>query len=386
MIPDERSTSPKRSRIGRTVVVCAALVLSMLGSRDIGAQTLLATPEPPPPPAGWVGLIGEYGSENHLLISERDGSLYAIVEWLTPYPMHELSANVFEWPHAGLYDGERVSFTRDGSGRATQLAIGGVVFPHREVGPESGNQLRITPVRPVEQLRSIALAAPPPIEKPTARAADLVELTKLDSTIKLEIRYATTNNFLGSRVYTQARAFMQRPAAEALVRVSSELRKRGYGVLVHDAYRPWYVTKIFWDATPAEKKWLVANPANGSKHNRGCAVDLTLYDLKTGHAVDMVSTYDESTERAYADYPGGTSLERWHRALLRSAMESEGFAANPQEWWHFDYKDWRDYPILNIPFEQITSNNVSLSLDPNATTTIVGQALGEIAAAAYEGP
>jgi D-alanyl-D-alanine dipeptidase len=122
---------------------------------------------------------------------------------------------------------------------------------------------------------------------------------------------------------------------------------------VHDAYRPWYVTKIFWDATPADKKWLVANPASGSKHNRGCAVDLTLYDMRTGRTVEMVSTYDESTERAYAEYPGGTSLQRWHRSLLRSVMEAEGFTANLQEWWHFDYKDWRQYPIMNVRFDQI---------------------------------
>jgi zinc D-Ala-D-Ala dipeptidase len=156
-------------------------------------------------------------------------------------------------------------------------------------------------------------------------------------------------------MYTQARAFMQRPAAEAVVRASRELHKRGYGLLIHDAYRPWYVTKIFWDATPADKKWLVANPAHGSMHNRGCAVDLTLYDLGTGKPVEMVSTYDESTDRAYAEYPGGTSLQRWHRALLRSVMEAEGFTANPQEWWHFDYKDWRDYPIMNVTFEQISA-------------------------------
>jgi D-alanyl-D-alanine dipeptidase len=341
--------------VNRAVLLAAVFSLSVPGSRGIAAQIPFATPKPPPPPASWMGLIGEYGGDSRMLVSERHGSLYATVEWLTPQPLRELSSNVFQWPHAGLYDGSRVSFSRDGSGRVTQLVVGGLVFPRRSVGPESGGQLHVTPVRPVEQLRPIALAAKPPAEPPSARAPDLVELTALDPTIKLEIRYATTNNFLGSRMYTQARAFMQRPAAEALVKVSKELHERGYGLLVHDAYRPWYVTRIFWDATPADKKWLVANPAHGSNHNRGCAVDLTLYDLKSGRTVQMVSTYDESTDRAYAEYPGGTSLERWYRALLRSAMESQGFSANPQEWWHFDYKDWRDYPIMNIPFEQIDS-------------------------------
>jgi D-alanyl-D-alanine dipeptidase len=212
---------------------------------------------------------------------------------------------------------------------------------------------RITPVRPVAELRAEALQAQPPHEAGPFLQPDLVELVKLDPTIKLDIRYATTNNFLGTPVYTQARAFLQRPAAEALVRANRELRTEGYGVIIHDGYRPWYVTKIFWDATPADKKIYVADPAQGSRHNRGCAVDLSLYDLKTGEEVAMPSGYDEMTERAWPDYPGGTAEERARRALLRQAMEKQGFTVYPQEWWHFDYKDWKQYPILNARFEDL---------------------------------
>ncbi len=212
---------------------------------------------------------------------------------------------------------------------------------------------RIRPLRPVEELRREALLAQPPKESGNLRKAELVELIKLDSTIKLDIRYATADNFLSTPMYSQARAFMERPAAEAVVRANRLLTARGYGLLIHDAYRPWYVTKMFWEATPSDKRIFVANPAEGSKHNRGCAVDLTLYDLKNGRAVKMPSLYDEMTERAYADYPGGTSDERERRKILREAMEAEGFAVYPQEWWHFDYKDWKQYPILNIRFEEI---------------------------------
>jgi D-alanyl-D-alanine dipeptidase len=234
--------------------------------------------------------------------------------------------------------------------------IAGLAIKRRSVGPQAGqNQLQVRPVRPVAEVRVEALAATPPAEPKTARTADLVELTSLDPTIKLEIRYATTNNFLGTKMYDEARAFMQRPAAEAVVRANQKLRTLGYGLLIHDAYRPWYVTKIFWDATPTDKRWLVANPAQGSKHNRGAAVDLTLFDLATGQAVDMPSTYDESTGRAFADYPGGTSLQRWNRALLRNAMVAEGFLVNPSEWWHFDYKSWRDYPLGNVAFDRIST-------------------------------
>ncbi len=109
-------------------------------------------------------------------------------------------------------------------------------------------------------------------------------------------------------------------------------------MIIHDGYRPWYVTKIFWDATPGDKKIFVADPAEGSRYNRGCAVDLSLYDLKTGKEVKMPSGYDEMTDRAFADYAGGTPEERARRDLLRQAMEKQDFKVYDKEWWHFDYR------------------------------------------------
>jgi len=196
-------------------------------------------------------------------------------------------------------------------------------------------------------------AQEPPKETGSFRKPDLVELVKLDHTIKLDIRYATSNNFLGRPVYTQARAFLQRPAAEALVRANRSLRKQGYGLIIHDGYRPWSVTKAFWDATPDDKKIFVADPSQGSRHNRGCAVDLSLFDLKTGKEVVMPSEYDEMTDRSHIDYKGGAEQQRRLRDLLRRAMEAEGFAVYEPEWWHYDYKDWKEYPIQNISFAEI---------------------------------
>jgi D-alanyl-D-alanine dipeptidase len=313
---------------------------------------------PLPAPARWRGLIGEYGLDNGILyILEKDRRLCALFKGAELEPLEEVSKNTFKFPAPGSRAGQRLIFTRDVKGRVTQVAAGNDLYKRREVGPEDGaNQLRVKPLRPVPELLKEARTALPPKESGEFRAPDLVELRKLDPTIKLEIRYATTNNFLGTVFYSEARAFMQRPAAEALVRVNQKLRKMGYGLLVHDAYRPWFVTKVFWDATPEDKKLFVADPSKGSRHNRGCAVDLTLYDLKRGHPVEMVSTYDETTDRAYPDYPGGTSRQRWHRNLLRTAMESEGFTVYEAEWWHFDYKDWQKYPIGNLQFDQIGIN------------------------------
>jgi D-alanyl-D-alanine dipeptidase len=110
---------------------------------------------------------------------------------------------------------------------------------------------------------------------------------------------------------------------------------------------------MFWHATPGHQKMFVANPASGSRHNRGAAVDLTLYDLATGEPVPMPSGYDEFSPRAFPHYPGGTTSERRHRELLRRVMEAEGFRVYHSEWWHFDHQDWRRYPILNLTFDQI---------------------------------
>src|SRR5688572_22502217 len=327
-----------------TVCVCAAQV----------AQLNTA---PKPAPARWLGLIGEYGPDSGILyILEKDGKLSASFKRAEAERVREVSRNVFAFSSVGPRANQRLVFTRDRSGHAIRVKLNDTTLSRRQIEPEAGaNQLRVEPVRPVPELLKEALAAQPPVENGEFLNPDLVELTKLDPTIRLDIRYATTNNLFGSVFYAQPRAFMQRPAAESVVRAHRKLKPLGYGLLVHDAYRPWYVTKVFWDATPKEKKLFVADPSKGSRHNRGCAVDITLYDLKTKKVVEMVSTYDETTDRAYPNYPGGTSLQRWHRDLLRAAMEAEGFTMYEAEWWHFDYNDWQKYPIQNIPFNQISN-------------------------------
>lgn len=220
--------------------------------------------------------------------------------------------------------------------------------------PLAGQEVfRIEPARPVAALRAEALKQSPPREDGEFRPPDLVNVAALDQTIRLDVRYAGRDNFLGTPVYESAAAYLQRPAAAALVQAHRRLKDLGYGIVVHDAYRPWWVTWIFWEATPADKRDFVANPARGSRHNRGCAADVTLYDLETGKTVEMPSLYDEMSERAYPDYSGGTQRQRELREILRDAMEAEGFMVYAYEWWHFDYKDWHHYRIGNQTFQQI---------------------------------
>jgi len=313
------------------------------------------------------GLIGQYGWDHDVLfVFEKGGKLNLLIEWFEFDPLEQQSRDVFKFPAQGLYDGESAVFSRDPSGRATEVRIGAVTFKRREI--PAG--LQVHPGESLSELRQSALRAKPPEEKRALRSPELVDLTTVAPNIKLDVRYATADNFLGIPVYEEAKAFLERPAADALGRAANKLRALGYGFLIHDAYRPWYVTKIFWDATPRDKKIFVADPQEGSRHNRGCAVDLTLYDLRTGEELPMTGAYDEMSERSYAAYPGGTSLQRWDRELLRNALEAEGFTVYPYEWWHFDYKDWQQYPILNLTFEQL-----SLPAAPNQGTAVHGSVL-----------
>lgn len=338
----------------------------------VDGDTLRTVPDsrPAPAPAAWEGLVGEYGWDyNTLYVLEHRGRLHVLVEWFYRYPLVRVGDDVYRFPDRGLYSGERVEFHRDGSGRATAVTAAGIRFERREAGPAGGGTFRIDPVAPIDELRRDALAADPPEEEGDFREPDLVELGTLDAPIRFDVRYATTNNFMGSVFYEQPRAYLQRPAAEAVGRAARRLAEEGYGLLVYDAYRPWFVTKMFWDATPEDMKQFVADASDGSRHNRGAAVDLTLYHLDTGETAATVSGYDEFTARAFPRYPGGTSRERWHRELLREAMEAEGFSVYEWEWWHFDHRTWRDYPILNLIFEEIERpgpDETALSPDADA--------------------
>ena len=242
-------------------------------------------PKPAPASSHVMEMVGEYESASgaHLYVLERDGQLWTIVDRGQARRWSEIGPR----PIAVRYEGGFAT------GRVAGLLFpDGVSYTRLQVGPEVGGQLRIAPVRPVADALKESLAGTPPKEAGTFLPSDLVELVTLDPTITLDVRYATTNNFVGAVFYAQARAFLQRPAAEAVVRVQHALKPLGYGLRVHDgSYRPWYVTRTFWEVTPPDKKGLVADPAQGSKHNRGAAVDLTLYDLKTGAVIEMPSTH-----------------------------------------------------------------------------------------------
>ena len=323
------------------------LLCSLAACTGGDTSSVPLTQAPPAPPESWRPLVGEYAEgPDTVSVLEEDGDLILLF-----WPGERIRLSALEDGSFETNSNASVVFERRDD-RIGALDVNGRAFRRLSLGAEDGGTFRITPIRAAGDLLEEALSASPPLEEGEFLASDLVELVTLDPTIRLDVRYATTNNFMGEVFYSEPRVFLQRPAAEALARANRWLGERGYGLLVHDGYRPWYVTKMFWDATPEELRIFVANPANGSRHNRGCAVDLTLYDLETLTPVTMTGGYDEMSPRSFPDYPGGTARQRWHRQLLRKAMEAQGFTVYEAEWWHFDYKDWRRYTIGNHRFEE----------------------------------
>jgi D-alanyl-D-alanine dipeptidase len=176
----------------------------------------------------------------------------------------------------------------------------------------------------------------------------LVEIIKYVPAIKLDIRYATTNNFMHRVMYRQPKAYARLPVVKALKDIEADLKTRGLGLKIFDAYRPYSVTVAFYETTPDTN--FVANPKFGSKHNRGCAIDLTLIDLKTGKELAMPTGFDSFSKKASANYAGATPQQTANRELLKTIMRTHGFTVLNTEWWHYDFDGWRKYQLADIPF------------------------------------
>lgn len=174
----------------------------------------------------------------------------------------------------------------------------------------------------------------------------LIAIQKINPTIKTEIVYATTRNFTGKIIYQTAECFMRKEVAHALNAVQKELGRKGLGLKIWDAYRPLSAQWKLWEICPDEK--YVSDPRKGGRHTRGTAVDVTLIDLKTGKELEMPTGFDDFSPKAWSDYAGASSEAKKNRTLLRNIMIKYGFTGIATEWWHFDYKNWQDYPVLDI--------------------------------------
>jgi len=312
---------------------------------------LAVSPKPQPCPERWLGLIGKYGSSGgtaeSFLVLEKDGQLQLLgqaYQWLS-----EKGRDTFSMTG----DPNRpVIFSRDSLGQAVTCASGGQQYSRIPYPGEPGTARRQARGLALDSLWREARRARPPRERGRFASADLVEIRDLAPEIVVDQDYADPGNTYGFSLYDREAAYLQRPAAKALARASGSLRKFGFILKIGDAYRPWHVTKFLRLAAPPSERQFYANPAKGSHHNRGTAIDATLVDLATGREADMGYGEDELSERAASDFPGGTSLQRWNRLALRTALEREGFRNLRTEWWHFRFISRRRYPIMNLPLSR----------------------------------
>ncbi|HEY9046672.1 MAG TPA: M15 family metallopeptidase [Ohtaekwangia sp.] len=180
---------------------------------------------------------------------------------------------------------------------------------------------------------------------------ELIDLEKFIPGIVLDIRYATTNNFTGEKIYNMAKAYARKPVAEALQRAQAELQKKGLGIKIYDAYRPYKATVRFYEVY--KDTTYVASPYRGSRHNRGCAIDMTLIDLKTGKELKMPTGYDSFQKEAWPSSPVSDPEVKKNRTLIIDVMKKQGFKVNSSEWWHYDFIGWKNYEVLDIDFEEL---------------------------------
>jgi D-alanyl-D-alanine dipeptidase len=209
-----------------------------------------------------------------------------------------------------------------------------------------------TPMTTLAQTDSPTESAPSQnfASSPLPYDARLIDIRTVNSKIALDIRYATENNFLKRKLYSSARCVLRGAAARRLSQVQQDLEKKGLGLKVYDCYRPLSVQKLMWQVKPDSR--FVANPAKGSRHNRGAAVDLTLVD-RNGKELEMPTGFDDFTVKAYRNYRGASAQAKKNSKLLEDAMKKYGFIPLPTEWWHFDAPGWDKYAILDAKFGEI---------------------------------
>ncbi len=331
------------------------------------AFCLTAGAAPKACPPDMAAIVGFYqGEGENILIRERGGRLellygvtvgdYAFdqsnVYQLVKNRYDEYTLNI-----ADPRDGEGTAilkFERDKEGVGVTATIEKKRFTRRFFPTERGDVFTIAPVKDIAQLRSAAKAANMPGQPARLLTAELVEINTLEPGIRVDMPYARKDNLFNTPVYESERAFLEMNTARALQRVHKQLAAFGLGIVVWDAYRPWYISKTFYDALPDKDKKLLEDPQKGgSPHNRGTAVDVSLYTLADGQTVGMPSNFDEPSLRATRCFQGGSELLRWRRDLLRLVMENEGFTGVDHEWWHYDYKEAAKYRLLNTAFSEI---------------------------------
>ena len=287
---------------------------------------------------GEVELVYRFGQNDYTFAGSNVYPLYK--EHFDSYTINESG------PLNHLDAAVRIERSREGYG--VSCSVGGNRYSRRFFADANGRPFRIAPATVWQALKTAADAAVMPAQLGAGQQAQLVDLAQAVPGLKFDLRYAQADNCFGQALTDDQRAFLDADAAQALAQAQQYLKPYGYGILVWEAYRPWSVSKLAYDALPADKKFMLPAPEVGFSHNTGRSIDVSLYLLATGENAGMISGFDEPSVRQYASFAGGTTLERYRRDLLRSAMQMAGFTASETEWWHFDYGDIKGFAHLNV--------------------------------------
>lgn len=287
---------------------------------------------------GEVELVYRFGQNDYTFAGSNVYPLYK--EHFDSYTINESG------PLNHLDAAVRIERSREGYG--VSCSVGGNRYSRRFFAGENGRPFRFASASDWQALKTAADAAVMPAQLGNGQQAQLVDLAQAVPGLKFDLRYAQADNCFGQALTDDQRAFLDADAAQALAHAQQYLKPYGYGILVWEAYRPWSVSKLAYDALPTDKKSMLPSPEAGFSHNTGRSIDVSLYLLANGENAGMISGFDEPSVRQYASFAGGTTLERYRRDLLRSAMQMAGFTASETEWWHFDYGDIKGFAHLNV--------------------------------------
>lgn len=300
-----------------------------------------------------------YGNGEMFLLRENNGEVELVYRFgqndytfagSNVYPLYKEHFDSYTINESGPLNhlDAAVHIERSREGYGVSCSVGGNRYSRRFFAGENGRPFRFAPVSDWQALKTAADAAVMPAQLGTGQQAQLVDLAQAVPGLKFDLRYAQADNCFGQALTDDRRAFLDADAAQALAQAQEYLKPYGYGILVWEAYRSWSVSKLAYDALPADKKSMLPAPEVGFSHNTGRSIDVSLYLLATGEDAGMISGFDEPSVRQYASFAGGTTLERYRRDLLRSAMQMAGFTASETEWWHFDYGDIKGFAHLNV--------------------------------------
>lgn len=305
-----------------------------------------------------------YGNGENILIRENLGRLELLYRFAKDditfnkaniYPLTKEHFDAYIMHEAGpmSHSETKVRFERDPDGYGIACRVGGHTYTRYFLGSTIGERADVfkLPALTSEQwakLRDGARKSKIPSKLEMGEAADLVDVSSING-VKVRSVYGSTENCFSASLYKDSKIYVAKQLISAIENAQKQLAIQGYGLVILDGYRPWYISKLAYLALPEDKKGLLENPdQSGSIHNTGFAVDVTLYDLKTGEELELPSDFDEPSIRQYTSYAGGTARQRHLMHILRSAMEDNGFEGIEMEWWHFNYKDAEKMAHLNI--------------------------------------